>query len=141
MHRVELKVVKFVKNRFYYFINLFLMHRVELKVPFCLGFLTTLQGRFLMHRVELKDQPRKVEEGAERERVPNAPCGVERIYIRCQRVQRSPIVFLMHRVELKGFLTCKPPKRYSAFLMHRMELKVIYFISFGSWSCWRMSTF
>ena len=55
---------------------MFLMHRVELKVP--LGFFYEfLFELFLMHRVELKVQ-RVVLEKFEFIPVPNAPCGVER---------------------------------------------------------------
>ena len=74
MHRVELK------DNFCYFlyslaVSSFLMHRVELKGSFLMSF-TFMITQFLMHRVELKvtkDLYKKLIN-----RVPNAPCGVER---------------------------------------------------------------
>ncbi len=56
--------------------------------------------------------------------VPNAPCGVERLYGYPIGDYLNP--FLMHRVELKGLKALlKNTCAIALFLMHRVELKVI----------------
>ena len=54
--------------------------------------------------------------------VPNAPCGVESIKDFTEVWVLG--VFLMHRVELKGFPPPVNSKGDQLFLMHRVELKV-----------------
>ncbi len=75
MHRVELKEkhpVLCLQHP-----NLFLMHRVELKVYQTREEVASTH-RFLMHRVELKDASINLDRTDRK--VPNAPCGVERLF-------------------------------------------------------------
>ena len=53
--------------------------------------------------------------------VPNAPCGVESVGEELKL--RSEWSFLMHRVELKGYLHSSDEVAFTLFLMHRVELK------------------
>ncbi len=101
------------------------------------------ETKFLMHRVELKAIRficLRAEEG-----VPNAPCGVERtncvgVSLSISKVPNAPcgverlkfftirdghVVFLMHRVELKGRVDERFVLLSLKFLMHRVELKGI----------------
>ncbi len=95
-----------------------------------------------MHRVELKEW-RENRGGGSCKKVPNAPCGVERLS--CMRWRNfAPFVpnapcgvesyqqgmqalalspFLMHRVELKVLFRSKMDLSFVLFLMHRVELK------------------
>ena len=97
MHRVELKGTIWrsdcpLKLKF-------LMHRVELKVTLGFLVLALFNAAFLMHRVELKENKTK-RENKRTTIVPNAPCGVESKEMDGERY--LVLLFLMHRVELKG---------------------------------------
>ncbi len=98
MHRVELKVrgQRLCHPQEFPF----LMHRVELKACEHEGNYFS-PCPFLMHRVELKAFTWKIQSLFWRDRVPNAPCGVERGFRLAfpQETQEFP----MHRVELKVF--------------------------------------
>ena len=94
------------------------MHRVELKV-FCISEVGKIALPFLMHRVELKASSGR--HTANRECVPNAPCGVESLIPIVYRDAEEP--FLMHRVELKVVLVSLSASYITPFLMHRVELK------------------
>ena len=78
MHRVELKVISGLTIKIT--VDLFLMHRVELKAVF-----------YLYN--DMLYSP-----------VPNAPCGVESLMPRFP--SQAVFQFLMHRVELKGLFGC-----------------------------------
>jgi len=101
--------------------------------------------KFLMHRVELKVNPLILLPSLPDQRVPNAPCGVERSQCFSASLQKFD-QFLMHRVELKaktkisghlaGWLVSNAPCGVESalkgttfpmtglkFLMHRVELK------------------
>ena len=75
-----------------------------------------------MHRVELKVEPEDLQSLHLQSSVPNAPCGVE------SRLGEAFVafvsgLFLMHRVELKGWVPKKKAVKRFWFLMHRVELK------------------
>ncbi len=74
-----------------------------------------------MHRVELKDR-HWWQSFPYSPFVPNAPCGVERLF--CHACALLFILFLMHRVELKGKTIDASNVVQLRFLMHRVELKV-----------------
>jgi len=82
-----------------------------------------------MHRVELKDLLYILIRVELSFVVPNAPCGVERVYRAKLRGEYTKIKFLMHRVELKVEKNASHLLinhfRQSLFLMHRVELKVV----------------
>jgi hypothetical protein len=54
------------------------MYRVELKAGFCKNFPSCMFNTFLMYRVELKGESAQVLFTHKINKVPNAPCGVEK---------------------------------------------------------------
>ena len=77
---------------------------------------------FLMYRVELKVPSNHAGLRPSIKIVPNVPCGVERRI--CPRsVWVLKHVFLMYRVELKAGQTSQLSRQAPEFLMYRVELK------------------
>ena len=106
---------------------LFLIYRVELKVKsiyLTLGF----YHKFLIYRVELKVS--LVFEGADKNAVPNLPCGVER-HQQVSDKNSGQQPFLIYRVELKASSTSFFLRSSTNwFLIYRVELKDV-----NSWFC------